>query len=353
MKQAARLLLTRDGLTLAWAVSGRGVPLVKAANWLTHLEYDRESPVWRHWTRFLSGHFRYVRYDERGCGLTDRDVGDLSFPRWVEDLESVVEAAAPERPFVLLGISQGASLAIAYAVRHPQQVSHLILYGGFAVGAKGFDDEAYTRTSWAMRELVRIGWDADNPVFRQVFTSRFIPEGTTEQIQWFNELCRRTTTPELAYELFSVRAGVDVRDLLPRVSVPTLVIHARDDAVVPLQQGRNMAREIAGAEFVQLDSANHILLEHEAAWREFQQCVLEFTGQGGRAATIGALDTLSAREREILALVRAGNTNAVIGYELGISEKTVRNHLSRVYEKLGVHSRSEAVAITYEHGFAP
>lgn len=351
MKQAARFLTTRDGVSLAWASTGRGLPLVRAANWLTDLEYDWESPVWRHWTQFLSGHFRYIRYDERGCGLTDRDVGDLSFPRWVEDLEAVVEAAEPRTPFALLGISQGASVAIDYAVRHPGNVSHLIIYGGYAAGARRFDDDAYTRTYEAMQELIRVGWDRDNPVFRQVFTSRFIPRGTEEQVAWFNELCRHTSTPEVIYRLFTVRADVDVRHLLKEVKVPTLVVHAADDAVIPVQQGKRLAQEIAGAEFVQVDSPNHILLEHEPAWRELCDAVLRFTGQGRGAETAALLHALTKRERQILALLKEGRSNADIGWQLGIAEKTVRNHISRLYEKLHVHSRSEAIALAYEHDF--
>lgn len=351
MKQAARFVTTGDGVTLAWAATGRGPSLVKAANWLTDLEYDWESPVWRHWTRFLAGNFRYIRYDERGCGLTDRSVGDLSFPRWVEDLEAVIDAAAPSPPFALLGISQGAPVAIAYTVRYPERVSHLVLYGGYAVGAKHFDDQAYTRTYAAMQELIPVGWDRENPVFRQVFTSRFIPEGTEEQVRWFNDLCRRTTTPELVQRLFTVRANIDVRHLLPRVSVPTLVIHAARDEVIPVQQSRHLAREIPDAEFVQIDSRNHILLEHEPAWRDFQEAVLRFTGQGDRASAGSRFETLTPREREILALLRHGYANARIGYELGISEKTVRNHISRLFEKLDVHSRSEAIALAHEHAF--
>lgn len=353
MKQSARFLTTGDGVNLAWAATGRGPALVKAANWLTDLEYDWESPVWRHWTEFLAAHFRYIRYDERGCGLTDRDVGDVSFPRWVEDLESVVEASGPAEPFVLLGMSQGASLAIAYAVRHPEKISHLVLYGGFAVGAQGFDDAAYTRVSDALRELVRVGWDTDNVNFRQVFTSRFIPQGSARQIQWFNDLCRRTMTPELAYRLFTVRSRIDVRDLLQRVSVPTLVVHASGDQVIPVDQARKMARGIPGAEFIQVESHNHILLEHEDAWRELQEAMLRFTGLDHQAARGSRFEALTPREREILSLVRAGHTNARISGELGISENTVRNHIAHLYEKLRVRSRSEAIALAYEHEFKP
>ena len=172
--QRIRYLRTRDGVKLAWAEAGRGPVLVKAANWLTHLEYEWESPIWRHWIRFFSDHFRFLRYDERGCGMTDWDVGDLSFERWVEDLEDVVDAAGIQEPFALLGISQGAAVCIAYAVRHPERVSGLVLYGGYALGS-GRRDDAAAREYRAITELVRVGWGKDNPAFRQVFTSRFVP----------------------------------------------------------------------------------------------------------------------------------------------------------------------------------
>ena len=208
MKQHVRYVRTDDGLDLAWAATGRGLPLVKAANWLTHLEYDQESPVWRHWTRFLAGHFRYIRHDERGCGLSDWNTGDLSFPRWLDDLERVVDAAAIDRPFALLGISQGAATAVAYAVRHPQRVSHLILYGGYAVGGNRSDNPARREMYQAVMEVVRLGWGSDNPAFRQLFTSRFAPQGTQAQLDWFNELCRRTTSVENASALLAARGDI-------------------------------------------------------------------------------------------------------------------------------------------------
>lgn len=350
MRQDVRFVRTPDQVNLAWAEIGRGMPLVKAATWLTHLQYDLESPVWRHWIRFFGECFRYVRYDERGCGMSDWQVGDLSFPRWVRDLEQVVEAAAIERSFALLGISQGAATSIAYAVRHPQRVSHLVLYGGYAIGGahEGADPDRLALYR-AVQDVVRLGWGRDNPAFRQLFTSRFIPDGSAGQIGWFNELCRRTTTPENASALLETRGSVDVRELLPQVRVPTLVLHASQDQIAPLSQGKYLASRIPGARFIELDSCNHVLLEHEPAWHEFRQAVLEFIGRTPTDAQDATrLSALTRREREALALLCQGRSNAQIAGELDISEKTVRNHLSHLYEKLGVRSRTEA--IVYAHG---
>lgn len=353
MRQDVRFVRTPDQVNLAWADIGRGIPLVKAATWLTHLQYDIESPVWRHWIRFFGEHFRYIRYDERGCGMSDWQVGDLSFPRWVQDLEQVVEAAAIERPLVLLGISQGAATAIAYAIRHPQRVSHLILYGGYAMGARKSEDPDIVELYKAVQDVVRLGWGRDNPAFRQLFTSRFIPDGTSEQIGWFNDLCNRTTSPENASALLATRGGVDVRDLLSQVRVPTLVLHASQDQIAPLSQGKYLASRIPGAAFIELDSRNHVLLEHEPAWREFRQAVLEFTGRPVTdAQDAPLLHTLTRRERTALNLLCQGRSNAQIAWELDIAEKTVRNHLSHLYEKLGVRSRAEAIVLAYEQGVA-
>jgi Lysophospholipase len=173
--QRIRYVSTRDAVQLAWAEAGKGAVLIKAANWLSHLEYEWESPVWRHWIRFFSDHFRFVRYDERGCGMTDWNVGDLSFERWVEDLEAVIEVADPREPFALLGISQGAAACLAYAVRHPERVSKLLLYGAYARGTFRRGDADKERLYQALIDLTRHGWGKDNPAFRQVFTSRFIP----------------------------------------------------------------------------------------------------------------------------------------------------------------------------------
>jgi pimeloyl-ACP methyl ester carboxylesterase/DNA-binding CsgD family transcriptional regulator len=351
--QRIRYLRTPDGVKLAWAEAGSGPPLVKAANWMSHLEYEWESPVWRHWIKFFTENFRYVRYDERGCGMTDWNVGDLSLERWIDDLESVIEASDPKGPIVLLGISQGSAASIAYAVRHPERVSHLILYGGYARVAFRRDEADRAIMYRAMIDLVRLGWGSDNPTFRQVFTSRFIPKGTDEQLEWFNDLCKKTTNAEIAARLLEMRAYIEVTDLLEKVQTPTLVLHSRDDDVVPISEGRILATGIPGAQFVELDSSNHVLLEHEPAWKRFCDEVLGFTGLNAISDPRGdpAFAALSPREREILALIAEGLANADIAMRLEISEKTVRNHVSNVFDKLGVWTRAQAIVFARDRGF--
>jgi pimeloyl-ACP methyl ester carboxylesterase/DNA-binding CsgD family transcriptional regulator len=353
MAQSVRYLKTPDGVRLAWAALGRGPTLVKAANWLSHLTYDLESPIWRHWIDFLSQHYRLIRYDERGSGMSDWEVADLSPARWGEDLEAVIEASDPGEQFVLLGMSQGAVAAITYAVRHPERVSRLILYGGYSKGwAQRPESEGYRRYR-AIVDLVQLGWGKDNPAFRQLFAAQFVPGASPEQFAWFNELCRRTTTPEIATRLLTARGDLNVRNLLALVRVPTLVLHARHDEIVPFEAGKQLAAEIPNAEFVSLDSRNHILLADEPAWLIFKDAVLEFTG---RPRAFGAQDpllaTLSVRERQILAALVSGQSNSEIGAALFVSEKTVRNSLTRIFEKLGVRTRTQAAVLARDRGFS-
>ncbi len=350
--QRIRYVRTTDGVQLAWAEAGAGPVMIKAANWLTHLEYEWESPVWRHWLRFFTDNFRYIRYDERGCGMTDRNVGDLSLERWVADVEDIVAAAKLTEPFSLLGISQGGAICVAYAVKHPERVSKLVLYGGYARGPFRRGDPDRASFYQAMIDLVRLEWGSDNPTFRQVFTSRFAPEGTDEQIGWYNELCRKTLTPEIAATLLESRAMIDVTGLLGEVQSPTLVLHARGDVVVPITEGHILAAGIPGAQFIELDSNNHILLENEPAWERFCYEVLEFMEL--KPQTRGenpAFASLSPREREVLTLITEGLANAQIAGRLSISEKTVRNHVSNVFDKLGVWTRAQAMVFAIDRGF--
>ena len=350
--QRIRYVRTADRVQLAWAEAGTGPVIIKAANWLTHLEYEWESPVWRHWIRFFSDHYRYIRYDERGCGMTDRNLGDLSLERWVADVEDIVAAANLSEPFTMLGISQGAAICVGYAAKHPERVSKLILYGGYARGPFRRGDRDRASFYQAMIDLVRLEWGSDNPTFRQVFTSRFIPGGTDEQLGWYNDLCRRTLTPDVAAKLLESRAMIDVTELLAAVRAPTLVLHARGDAVVPITEGHILAGGIAGAQFVELDSMNHVLLEHEPAWKRFCDETLEFTGLRGLADNQGAAFTsLSPREREVLMLITEGLGNAQIAERLSISEKTVRNHVSNLFDKLGVWTRAQAIVFAIQRGF--
>jgi pimeloyl-ACP methyl ester carboxylesterase/DNA-binding CsgD family transcriptional regulator len=351
MRQQIRYVTTPDATRLAWAQSGAGPVLVKAANWLTHLEHEWESPVWKHWIRFLSEHFRLVRYDERGCGMSEWRAGTLSLDQWAGDLESVIEAAGPAEPFTLLGISQGAPTCIHYAVRHPERVARMILYGGYARGGLLRGSPAWRTAFRAMIDLARVAWGKDNPTFRQLFTSRFIPGGSSEQLQWFNDLCQKTITGEVFATLFEARAQVDVSSLLASVRTPTLILHARDDEVIPIAEGRLLAGGIPGAEFVELDSRNHILLEQEPAWKKFRESVLAFAGvdESLSDAVFGAL---SGRERQVLTLMAEGLSNTGIAERLEISEKTVRNHASNIFDKLGVWSRAQAIVFARDRGFS-
>lgn len=343
MQQAIRYLTTGDGARLAWASLGSGPVVVKAANWLSHLEYDLQSPIWRHWYRFFGEHYRLLRYDERGCGMSGGAARELTLDHWQGDLEAVIDAADLHEPFALMGISQGAAACIAYAVKHPQRVSKLLLYGAYARGPYERGDEEAARLYHAIIDIARVGWADQNPVFRQVFTSRFIPEATDAQVQWFNELVRTTTTAEVAAALLEARAHLNVTALLADVRVPTLVLHARQDSVVPLEEGRLLAAGIPGARFVELESRNHVLLEHEPSWQRFCDEVRGFLG--GAPHGEDPLSALTAREREIVAGLVAGRTNAQIAAALFISDKTVRNTLTRIYEKLGVQSRTQAMAL--------
>ena len=350
-QQRVRYLRTSDGVQLAWAETGTGPVLVKAANWLSHLEYEWDSPVWRHWLRFFSEHFRFIRYDERGCGMTDWTVGDLSVDRWVEDLAAVIECAAA-RKCVLVGISQGAATCIAYAAKYPERVSHLVLYGGYARGAAVRGTAREAQEFAALVQLARIGWGQEHSAFRDVFTSRFIPGATPEQVAWFSELCRRTTSPEIAADLLERRSRIDVTHLLDQVRVPTLVLHARQDVVVPVAEGRLIAARIPSAEFIELESRNHILLADESAWKRFCAAVMEFTELSSTADGEDPLFVaLSGRERAVLALLTEGLSNAEIAERLSLSEKTVRNHVSNVFDKLGVWSRAQAIVLARDRGF--
>lgn len=325
--------------------------VVKAANWLTHLEYEWESPLWKHWIRFFSANSRFVRYDERGCGMSEWQAGALSLDQWTADLESVIDAARPAAPVTLLGISQGGAACITYAIRHPERVARIILYGGYARGALRRGTPMTQQEYQAMIDLARVAWGKDNPTFRQVFTSRFIPGGSHEQLQWFNDLCLKTTSGEIAAKLFEARAVMDISASLGEVRTPTLVLHAREDAVVPIEEGGLLATGIPGAEFVELDSRNHILLEHEPAWQRFGEAVLAFL-HAEATASHSVFAALSTRERQVLALMADGLGNIEIAERLNISEKTVRNHASNLFDKLGVWSRAQAIVFARDRGFS-
>jgi pimeloyl-ACP methyl ester carboxylesterase/DNA-binding CsgD family transcriptional regulator len=340
-----------DGVRLAWAASGHGGPcVIKAATWLSHLEHDWASPVWSHLVQALSQRGRFVRYDERGCGLSDWQVPDLGFESWVRDLETVAGASG-ERRFALLGISQGAAVAVAYAARHPEQVTHLVLHGGYARGrlvrsaTPEQRDEAET-----MAHLAELGWGKDDASFRQFFTSQFIPGGSAEQHRWFNEMERLSTSPANAARFMREFSIIDVTALLPQVHCPTLVLHSQRDLRVPFAEGRLLAGGIAGAQFVPIDSGNHLLLESEPGWARWMEAVSAFLG-APQVAAVAAFPELTPRQRELLDLLARGLDNAQMAAHVGLSDKTVRNQVSAIFDKLGVATRSQAIVRAREAGF--
>jgi pimeloyl-ACP methyl ester carboxylesterase/DNA-binding winged helix-turn-helix (wHTH) protein len=267
-RQEIRYCTTSDGIRLAYATTGNGPPLVKASNWLTHLDFEWGSPIWRHWYAAISLHHRLVRYDERGNGMSQRDVPDVSFDTWVRDLETVVDAAGLDR-FPLLGISRGGAIAIAYAARHPERVTQLVLYGAFAVGVNHYGTPEQIEAKRAFTSLVRLGWGLNNPAFCKTFTCRFLPDATPEHEKWFDELQRVSTSPDNAARLMERDGDIDVRPLLSQIRTPTLVIHCDHDHAVLPERGRMLAASIPGARYVSLPSANHLMLEEEPAWSRF------------------------------------------------------------------------------------
>ena len=351
-KQKILFCTSQDGARIAYSLSGTGPPLVKAANWLTHLDFDWESPVWRHWySELLRGHC-LLRYDQRGCGLSDWNAADLSLAAWVRDLETVVDSAGFTR-FPLIGFSQGGSVAIAYAARHPERVSQLVLYGAIGRGRlAGATSQAQRDECEAMLKLVELGWDRDNPAFRQVFALHFLPRGTGEQHRAFNENARLSTSPTNAARLIREFWSLDVLALAAQVRCDTLVMHARNDQRVPFDQGRQLATLIPRARLVPLESDNHILLEEEPAWVQFMRELGGFIGNGGSPGSRqDPFAALSPREHNVVALIADGLNNRQIAARLFLSEKTVRNHINRIFSKLGVRNRAQAIVRARDAGF--
>ncbi len=267
--QEIRYVTSPDGVRVAFAVAGEGPPLVKAANWLTHLDLEWGSPVWSHWLHQLADRFQLIRYDERGCGLSDWNVDEFTFDAWVDDLELVVDSVGIDR-FPLLGISQGGAVAVAYAVRHPERVSKLILAGAYARGRLARAETPEERDEAALNlELARVGWRREDESFRQVFAGQFLPDGSAELWHAFNELQRATTSVDNVVKFLEVFAQINVLDAAPQVSCPTLILHSRGDLRVPVSQAMELAATIPNSKLVLLDSRNHILTEGEPAWQTF------------------------------------------------------------------------------------
>jgi pimeloyl-ACP methyl ester carboxylesterase/DNA-binding CsgD family transcriptional regulator len=357
--QEIRFLTASGGVRIAFARTGTGPPLVRAAHWLSHLEFDWESPLWRDFLAELARDRTLVRYDERGTGLSDRVVDDLSFEAMVGDLESVVDELGFER-FALLGMSQGAAISIAYAVRHPERVACLVICGGYARGHahRGRTPEQQ-RDAELLLQLIRVGWGTPNPKFRRVFATMFLPDGTPTQYEAFDQLQRVSASPDIAYRLRSMFDGIDVTQICRQVRVPTLVMHVRGDGVVPFEEGRLLAALIPHSRFVSLEGTGHILVPDGPAWERFFTEVRAFLQEGasagGPAGDVAAgwsstrvadvaLASLSPREREVMRLVADGRTNAEIADALVISPRTIERHLSNVYAKLGLDGKAARAA---------
>ena len=356
MQQQIRFGTTSDGVRIAYATSGQGPPLIKVANWLTHLEFDWDSPVWRHWLTAFSSRHTYVRYDERGCGLSDWSVPNISLDGWVRDLETVVDRLGLER-FPLLGLSRGSAVAVAYAARHPERVSALVVCGGFARGRYHRGTRGQEEEGELYIELIRVGWGQENPAFRQVYTTLFIPKGTPEQMRWLNDLQRICTSPELAATMQRVSFELEVSDMARQVKAPTLVLHVEHDAIVPFEEGRRLAALIPNARFVPLPGENHIMLEDEPAWHRFLAETHSFLeaqeaqeSAASSASPANVFPDLTSREGEVLELIAEGLNNADIAALLVLSPKTVRNHITVIFSKLEVETRAQAIVRARDAG---
>jgi pimeloyl-ACP methyl ester carboxylesterase/DNA-binding CsgD family transcriptional regulator len=344
-----RFARSAQGVRIAYATVGSGPPLVRAAHWLGSLDFDWQTPVWGPWIEAICRHRSLTRYDCRGCGLSDREVDSLDLDELVGDLESVVDAAGIER-FALLGMSQGGAVSIVYAARHPERVSHLVLCGAFARGGLRRDPSLEQRDARAaMVRLVELGWGQDNPAFLQMFTSQFFPDATPAQAHAFNEIQRRAASPATAARLIRSFSEFDATPALARIRVPTLVFHSRHDSRVPFDEGRLIATSIPGARFEPLDSRNHVPLDGEPAFAQLQASLREFLAPG-EAAIGAAFATLTPRERQVLELLARGFDNAQIAARLELADKTVRNHITGVFSKIGVENRPQAIVRARDAG---
>jgi pimeloyl-ACP methyl ester carboxylesterase/DNA-binding CsgD family transcriptional regulator len=340
--QEVRFARGVGGVRLAWAAHGSGPTLVLSSCWLSHLQYDWHSPVWRHFLNALGDLATVVRYDERGFGLSDWAVDDFSLPSRLADLEVIADAGAPGR-FALMGMSAGAPVAVAYAAAHPERVSRLVLYAPIGSGCFAASDDVEAEE--ALLGVIRAGWARREGMFRRLFTSVLIPDASDEQMLWVDDLQRMATSPGNAVASRVARRQIDVLPLLERVQAPTLVLHARDDRAAPFRWGTEMSARIPEARLVPLDSHNHILLADEPAWQVFLSEVTAFLEPERTPTTAAPSLALSARESEIVRLAATGLDNGSIAATLHLSPRTVERHLQNVYLKAGVSGRTARTAV--------
>ena len=348
-----RFCTSRDGVRIAYAVCGNGPPLVWSPHWMRHLKYDWVGPLWRPWLELLTRHHTVIRYDWRGCGLSDREGVALHPHSHYEDLEAVIAAAGFER-FSLFGMGHGTRIGMAYAARFPTRVSRLVLSGASTCGrvARGQTPEEAAEEEIRLNAMA-LSWQTDTPAYARFFTTFHFPDANADQYRAHNELLRLATSPANAVAMMKSFHRADVRDSIANVRCPTLVMHSRDESIIPFDWGREVAAQIPDARFVPLESRNHVLLPHEPAWPQMVEAIDEFLLARSDASIAApmALDKLTQREDEVLELVAKGLDNSTIGKRLGISERTARNHVSTILSKLGVNSRAQAIVRAREAGF--
>jgi pimeloyl-ACP methyl ester carboxylesterase/DNA-binding CsgD family transcriptional regulator len=350
-RQEIRFCTSRDHTRIAYAICGKGPPLIWAQHWIHHLDLDWSCPIWRGWLELLTQRHTVIRYDWRGCGLSDRDGVEFSLEKYVEDLEAVAEAAGLTR-FILFGMSNGAHTAAAYAARHPEHVTQLVLCSCQSLGRLAENPTSEQREEVNARvKMIALAWPGEHPAYAQFSAALHIPESTHEQKLSHNELLRQTTSAVNAVALIYAIALADLREMLPRIRCPALVLHARGDSIIRFDEGRKVATLIPGARFVPLESRNHVLLASEPAWQHFILAYDEFVSRSSVDRSASLLNDLTPREREILEFVAQGVDNNAIAARFEISEKTVRNHVSIIFSKLGVKSRAHAVAVAREAGY--
>lgn len=345
MNQQIRFCNSFDETRIAYAITGKGPPLVKAHHWLSHLDYEIQSPLWRPWIEALSRDHTLLRMDQRASGLSDWDVADVSMESWVRDLETVVDAAGLQN-FALLGHSQSGAIAIEYAVRHPERVSHLVILGGYARGwmKRGLPPERMAELE-AQLKLVETGWGRDDASYRQMFAMQFAPGATLEQINSLSDMQRAASSPQNTVRIMRAFFMIDVRESASRVRCPTLLLHARGDRRAPFEEGRILSSLIPNARLVPLDTDNHILLAHEPAFQRFFEELNAFVprdpaSEDREARTANAGGQESAKlPRKLVAIFSAD----VKGYSrlMGENEEATIRALTAL--------RKEAFAVIREH----
>jgi len=353
MGQTIRFCTSADGVRIAFAQDGSGPPLVRAAFYMNHLELDRECLVWKPYLEEFGRHHTLLRHDMRGFGLSDAVVPEQSVDAWVHDLEAVVDAAGVDK-FPLVGTCHGTAIAVEYAARHPERVTHLVLFGAFGRGGsrRVTHQTPEEEQAWeAVLRTIELGWGTGNEAFQQIWPTFFQPCSTYERLRGLAELQRQSANPANAVELVRVTQDIDVEASAPKVKCPTLILQTTRDRVVPFEEGRRLASLIPGAKLVALDSDNHVLTNEEPAWQEFVREFRSFLPtRGAVRAQATALHGFTARELDILERMAQGLDNAQIAAHLDMSEKTVRNYITRIYDKLGVENRPQAIVRAREAG---